>query len=263
MATISGYDSNSISTLFSGINNNARGNSSVFFGNSGSMNMGVDLGTYGLIKSGSYFKLMQSYYATDEGKEALKQAVSGNTSTSKDSAKTLAEVKSDSEALMKSAAELYKANSDVFKKVDTKDLEGKTNTDYNRDAIYKAVNQFVNDYNAAITSAEKSNTSSIANAAASMVNNTQLNEKYLQKLGITMSDKDYTLSIDKDIFDKADVSAIKSVFNGAGSFAYSVASKASMISSHAALEASKSNTYNNNGGYTYNYNTGELYNSKW
>ena len=75
--------------------------------------------------------------------------------------------------------------------------------------------------------------------------------------------EDYTLSIDKDAFMKADSSVVSTLFQGTGSFAYATAVKASMINSYANIESSKSNTYNSQGNYTYNYNTGELYNTKF
>ncbi len=253
MTGVYAYDSNSISTLFSGLNSQRSGNSG--------SSMGIDLSTYGLIRSGSYYKLMQSYFSLDGSKEAVKKAVTGSTATSEDSAKTLASVKSSSEALIDSSEALYKSNSEVFKKVTTEDENGKQTTDYDREAIYKAVDQFISDYNSAISAAGQSKTSSIANAAESMVNHTANNASLLGKVGIRIDADDDTLSIDKDTFMKADISRVRSLFNGNGSYAYATAVKASMVNSYANIESSKSNTYNSSGKYTYNYNTGALYNS--
>lgn len=248
MASISAYDSNSISTLFSSLNRNNKTNS--MFGGS-TPNLGVDLSTYSMIKKGSYYQMMKAYYSEDSNGDSIAKNIS--TSTSKDDSKTLVGIEGAAEDLTKSAEALYKSNSDAFKKKDG---------EYDKDAIYKAVDSFVDDYNALVKATGKSNTSSIANAAAAMVNYASNNANSLSKIGISYNAKDYTLSIDEDKFKNADMSTVKSMFSGNGSFAYSVAVKASMIDSYASIESSKSNTYGNSGNYTYNYKTGELYNTQ-
>jgi hypothetical protein len=250
MASISAFDSSSISTLFSSLS--SRNSSS-----SSSANFGVDLSTYSLIKSGSYFKLMQSYYSTDEGKSS---AIKSSTSTSKDSTKTLASIENASDDLTESAEALYKTGTkSLFNKKSVTGEDGKTTEGYDTDAIYKAVNSFVSDYNSLVSAAGKTETTKIANAAAAMVNATSKNSSLLDSVGISINSKDYTLSIDEDAFKKADMSTVKSLFNGTGSYAYSVAVKSSMIGSYAEMESAKSNTYGSSGNYTYNYSTGELY----
>lgn len=243
MRSISMYDSNSISTLFSSLNT-GRGNR-----NSGMLNMNIDLSTYSMIKSGSYNKLMRSYYETEDPKKLNPLS----TSTAKDSTKTLSNIQGAAEDVKKSAEALYKSKDKLFEA----DSEGK----YRTDDIYKAVDKFVSDYNDLIKAAGKSETKSIAGDGAGLVNYVKNNVKTLSKLGISFSSSDYTLSIDEKAFKKADMTTAKSMFSGAGSFAYSVAVKASMIKSHADLELSKSNTYNHSGNFTYNYSTGELFNS--
>ena len=57
MARINGWDSSSISTLFSSINSSGR------MKTSSPMFSSVDISTYSSIKSGSYYKLVKSYYA--------------------------------------------------------------------------------------------------------------------------------------------------------------------------------------------------------
>ena len=251
MAMISGYDSSSISTLFSSLNNSK---SSVGSG----MNFGINLSDYNLIRSGSYNRLMKAYYATDG---AQTKGIT-STSTSKDSTKTLAAVESTASELKNTAAELYTTGSkSVFHQKTTVDAEGKATTDYDRDAIYKAVDSFVSDYNALISATEKSNTSSIANTATAMINFTNVNSNILGRIGITVDATDYTLKLDEETFRKSDMSTVKSLFNGSGSYGYSVAVKASMLESYAKTESAKANTYSNTGSYTYNYSTGEIYNN--
>ena len=54
---------------------------------------------------------------------------------------------------------------------------------------------------------------------------------------------------------------VKSTFNTSGSYGYQISAQASMIDYYAQNEASKANTYNRNGMFTYNYNTGDIYSS--
>lgn len=64
--------------------------------------------------------------------------------------------------------------------------------------------------------------------------------------------------MDETTFKSADTEKIKNLFNGTGSYAYSVATKAAMTESYAKSEAAKSNTYTKNGTYNYNYNSGNI-----
>lgn len=251
--TISGMNANGISSLFSSLNSSS----------SSSGMFGVNISDYGLIRSGSYYKLMKSYYAKDTSNIQKTKDTFGNkynTSTSKETNSTLTKIKSGTDELNESAKALYSSNAKVFKKVTTTDEDGKISTDYDRDAIYKAVNSFVEDYNNVIKASGKSDADGIARAAASMVNMTNQNADSLKTLGISINKDSYTLSIDKDTFMNADVSKIKSVFNGTGSYAYSVAAKSSMLNYQAEREASKTNTYGSTGKYTSNYTSGSVFN---
>lgn len=258
MATISGYDSASIGVLFSSLNN-VRNNSSLLGG--GTDLLGINYVDYATIQSGSYFKLLNAYYSkTDAGESSeVKKALS--TSTSKDDAKTLTSIQ-NAAAEMKESAEalLTTGKKSVFEKVTTTDKEGVSTTDYDKDAIYKAVNNFVSDYNYAIDKAADSNTTNILRTARTMVNYTKANEKLLGKVGITIG-ADNQLKIDEETFKKADMDTVKSLFQTRGSYGYQIDTQASLMESYAKSEASKANTYGKNGMYTYNYNTGELYNS--
>jgi len=88
-----------------------------------------------------------------------------------------------------------------------------------------------------------------------MISLTSAYEKQLEKIGITVN-KDDTLSIDKDTFLEADMTKVKNLFNGTGSYGYNVGVKASMVDYYAQYEASKANTYGSSGYYNYNYSYG-------
>ena len=231
MRGIGMWDSSSISTLFSGFSSSRSSNAaSSFIAN-------MDMTTYSGIRSGSYFKLLKSYYGNNLNSKA-QSLVSSSVSTSKDSAKTLASIESESEDMVKSAQALYKNS----RKDDT-------------DATYKKVSAFVSDYNSLINAADDSETKQISRNLESMKSLTDINSKSLAKVGITVDSKSGKLSVDED-----DSTKVDALFKGNGSYAYAVASKASMLEYAAKNEAEKTNTYGANGRYTQAYNSGYNYN---
>lgn len=151
MRGIGMWDSSSISTLFSGFSSSRSCNAaSSFIAN-------MDMTTYSGIRSGSYFKLLKSYYGNNLNSKA-QSLVSSSVSTSKDSAKTLASIESESEDMVKSAQALYKNS----RKDDT-------------DATYKKVSAFVSDYNSLINAADDSETKQISRNLESMKSLTDIN----------------------------------------------------------------------------------------
>ena len=252
MRGISMYDSSSVSTLFSSLGSSKSTGSGLF---------GINLSEYASIRSGSYGKLMRSYFSMDSTKGTSKsddstkntiEDLATTTSTSKDSTKTLAAIESDGKELTGSAKALYtRSNNKVF----TKDSGGS----YDTDKIYKPVKRFADDYNSMLDTAGKSSTNRISRSVSSMKNETSYNEKPLKEIGITVDEKTGRLSVDETTFKSADTEKIKNLFNGTGSYAYSVATKAAMTESYAKSEAAKSNTYTKNGTYNYNYNSGNIF----
>lgn len=209
MATINGYDSNSISALFSSVNTSTNSNST--------MNglYGINVSDYASIKNGSYGKLMKAYY--DIGDSDTTKTESKNDTDDTD--QTLVSIKTSTADLKKSALGLYSSKSLFEKKEDGK---------YDMEAIYDKVDAFIEDYNSVIAGVGSAETSSIAKAGASLVNAVSENKAMLEKMGITIN-SDYSLSIDKTKFMESKISDVKSMFGGVGSFAYQVGAKASRI----------------------------------
>lgn len=258
MATISAYDSSSLGILFSSMNSTKQ-NSTSLLGGAGDL-LGINYSDYATIRSGSYGKLLRAYYGKESSSE-VESAVKLNTSTAKDDSKTLARVESAAESVNKSAQNLLETgDKSVFKEVTTTKEDGTTETGYDKDAIYKAVKSFTDDYNQLLTQTKNSNTKSVTRNAKMMVTGTTAYEKRLAEIGITVG-TDSKLSIDEETFKKADMSKVKSLFQEKGSYGYQTALRASMVESAAKVESAKSNTYSGNGTYTYNYATGDIYNS--
>ncbi len=224
------------------------------------------LSDYNMIRSGAYKKLMTSYFAkmTGDGKNTVQDPYSytrRTNSVSKDSAATIGEIKESADELQDSASKLVKTGTQsLFNKVTTKDKDGKETTGYDTDKIYKAVKDFVKDYNNVLEAADESNTSSIRRATISMINSTNVYKSALSDVGITIG-SDNQLSIDESKFKSADMSKVKSLFNGSGSFAYNVKSQANMIEFRADTEASKTNTYTSRGYYGNAYSSGSMWDS--
>lgn len=274
MATISGYDSSSLGVLFSSINTSKNATvSKSLFGGSADL-LGINYSDYASIRSGSYHKLLSAYYSrelqgeTDSDKTAESKRAyqyydyrTMSTSVSKDDSKVLAAIEGAAGDLKDSAAKLQTTGTkSLFKEVTTTDKEGNTSTGYDKDAIYKAVNSFVDDYNDLLDSASKSKTTNILRTTRSMENYTKVNENALNAIGITI-DEDKRLSINEETLKKADMSKVKSLFQDRGSYGYQMMTQAAMVDTYAKSEAAKANTYSSQGSYTYNYTTGELYNS--
>lgn len=231
------------------------------------------LSDYASIKNGSYMKLMKAYYgessndsvknvANSKTNSMNNRSKSANKLTDKES-KEYAKVQTTSDALKESADALLATGSkSLFNKVDitTKNEDGSETTEkgYDVERIYKAVNEFVKNYNSVINAVEATDSNTVLRRAATMVNETVSNMKSLLSMGITIN-ADNTLSLDKNEFMKADMSKVKTLFNGSGSYAYSVSAQASMINFAADRELDKG-TYTFSGSYGSGHNSGNLFN---
>jgi len=249
----------------------------LFAGLGGNKGSGYGLSTflsdYASIKNGSYGKLMKAYYSKDAGDE-VKSVVSNSTkknnvrkttsSLTADETKAYTDVQSASDKLKDSADKLLTVGTkSLFNKKDitTKDENGVESTErgYDTATIYSAVNDFVNNYNSLIKASGSVDNKSIDNRISNMESSTSINAKSLAGIGITVN-KDNTLSIDKDTFMNTDMAKVKNVFNGAGSYGYSVSASASMVNYNADYALSKAATYTTGGTYNNAYNSGNMFN---
>lgn len=220
------------------------------------------LADYASIKNGSYGKLMKAYYAKDSGDSKTAASTIAKKDTAK---KALAKVETTTDALKESAdALLATGKKDLFtqKDITTKDENGveSTTRGYDTDAIYSAVNSFVTNYNSVMSAVDDVSDTTVNNRAESLGNTTIANSKQLAKIGITMKN-DGTLSLDKDAFMKADMSAVKNLFQGNGSYGYRVSAQSSMINFAADHASTRTSLYTGTAGYTGLYNAGNLFSS--
>ncbi|MDD6306952.1 MAG: hypothetical protein PUA75_08480 [Clostridiales bacterium] len=203
---------------------------------------------------------MEAKKAGNDTNESYKSSLK-STSTSKDTTKTLGAIEEAAEDAKKTLTALRTTGSkSLFNQVTKTDEEGNSVTGYDIDAIYKAVKSFAKDYNTLVDKTEDSDTKNIHQARKTMINYTLANKAALAAVGITI-DSDDNLSIDEEKFKEADMSKVKSLFQNTNSFGAEIEEQISKIDTYAELEASKSNTYSDDGTYTYNYNSGDLYSS--
>ena len=227
--TVSGYDSSSISTLFSSLN------SSSSSGGSSLSSMSSLLGEYNSIQSGSYFKLLRSYYTPKNGTDTT-------TTTDKDKLQTtdkqMAEWKSDATELSDAANTLLKKGTDsLFSKVEQKDADGKTTYGYDTDKIYSAVKKFADAYNDMIDSGDGASLSGVRSAVSGMEGLTSANSSILKSIGISVGSNGH-LSVNEATFKKSDMTVAKSLFQTSGSYGYQISAKASMVRSSVLSQAS-------------------------
>lgn len=233
------------------------------FGGGSSSSFYGSLGDYSSIRTGSYKRLLTSYYAktkasekTDTTKTSSRDNPYRNILDSKSyySNKELTAVKKEADELSKSASQLTKTGSGSLfnaKEVTVTDEKtGKKTTaqEYDMDAIAKAVNTFVSDYNSAVEAGSKSSNKNVSRNTEYMTNLTGIYKNSLSDVGITIG-KDNTLSVDENKLKSANIDTLKKVFNGKSSFAAHTGSRAASISSSAARAVSTASTYGSTGRY--------------
>jgi len=220
--------------------------SALFDGGVPSMESGVgsiNLSDYAMIKNGSYGKLMKAYCAKQD---ADKLSQTGDTS------KKLTLMRSSADSLKKSADAL---NNDALwekKKIKKKDEATGEETeveDYDWNAITKAVKSFIDDYNSVVEETGSSDTKNVLRNAVWMTNMTDQAENLLSKVGITVG-KGNKLELDEDALKKSNITTLKSLFTGYGSFADKISKKAGSISNAAARTKGVDKTYTSSGGYS-------------
>ena len=241
MSSISFYNSESINMLLSSGLTTRKSNS--IFGSQGYAFSGIDLSTLSSIRNGSYHKLLKSYYEKED-----------NDGTTTDTASQ----KLNGAAVRDKAADVVDSVSDLKKtalweKKSVTDKEGNTTKEYDTDAIYKAVSDFVSNYNSLVEKTGKSDDNSVLRNASSMVSYTKANQSLLKSMGITIG-SDNKLSVDAEKFKKSDMAVVKSTFTGSSSFGQTVSRSASSLYSSAVSQIAKldsATTYSSTGSYSY------------
>lgn len=228
----------SVNTLFGNMGNRT---------SAGSFNSGLyaSLSEYSSIRTGAYKKLLNAYYTKDNSSSSNATTVKKTPTNSVAENKQLAVVKDAADELYSSAAKLtdtsYSKN--LFKKADsvTKD-------------IVSAVKSYVSDYNTLVEEAADTSNKKVTGKVSFMTSQTSAYKNALSDIGITIND-DKTLTVDEKALKSADVSKVKSLFNGSDSMAYQTFVRASAISSTAENAGSTASLYGSDGAYSSYYSS--------
>jgi molecular chaperone GrpE (heat shock protein) len=216
---------------------------------------------YASIKNGSYGKLLKAYYG-GQSTSSSTSSTSDTSSTTDTTKKTQAISVRDAAADLKSSVnKLTDSSSDLFEKKDVTAKDGTKSKDYDVDSIYKAVKSFVSDYNDTIKAADSSTNSTVQTKTSSMESLTNTMKNVLGKIGISVSSSTNQLSIDEDAFKKADMSTVKSLFQGTGSYGYQIGSAASSMinSSNTQIAQLTGSLYTSSGNYSSGFYSGSFY----
>ena len=192
------------------------------------------LGDYSMVKSGTYKKLLNAYYDATESKKIDKSEV--------DSTSDLVTVKGNAKSLYDSMSDLSDAS--LYK---VKSYDEKGNAEYDKDSIKKAVSSFVDDYNSYIESAGNVNTTFVLKSTVKMIEYTSKNSGLLSDIGIKIG-SDNKLTFDEEKFGESNISTVKSLFQGNGSYGSRVQSLA-----NASYRVANSNAYSNTHASSYTY----------
>lgn len=210
-----------ISTLFSSLGTN---------NSFGSFN----LSDYASIKNGSYGKLLKSYYS-----ESKKPAASEADKADKPKKKVQTEDKTGLSQIKKEADGLKTAAEALGKDELWKNKAGEADMG----KITSAIKSFANEYNDVIAQSSKVTSKDVSQSVYYMTSMTGTMSKALSKIGVNV-DAGGKLSVDEDVLKKANVSSVKALFGGSGSYGAQIADKASDVSRAAIMSSS---VYSSNG----------------
>ncbi len=224
---------------------------SFLFGSQSSSNesTGFSLNDYASIKNGSYGKLLKSYYKEQKNEGKTAADVKKETQTK---GAEYSEIASLADKFEKSTNKLLSSSSDLFelKDVTKKNEDGVENTtkEYDMDAILSAVKDFAKSYNDFMSKATKSTNKNVARRAENLAGQMTNYYKQLKSAGIEFNE-DGSLKVNEDTIKKADVSALKRVFNGKDSLLNQVANKVDQIGTSAQSAAKNLKGYTSSAKY--------------
>lgn len=228
----------SVNTLFGNMGNST---------SAGSFNSGLyaSLSEYTSIRTGAYKKLLNAYYTKDNSSSSNTVAANKKPVNSVAENKQLAVVKNAADDLYSSSAKLTdtSASKSLFKKADSV-----TND------IVSAVKSYVSDYNTLVEEAADTSNKKVTGKVSFMTSQTSAYRNALSEIGITIND-DKTLTVDDKALKNADISKVKSLFNGSDSMAYQTFVRASAISSAAENAGNTSSIYGSDGTYSSYYSS--------
>ncbi len=227
-------------------------------------NSAISLTDYSAIKNGSYKKLLKAYYADSSAKEeekSAREAIRSKSASLPAATEDSGQSKMTASARgLLGAAEALSASGDasLFK---MKDAEGSASdmANYDADKLVSGVKAFAKSYNAALTQSASSTDTKLRKSMSDLQSTTKANADALSRVGISVG-KDGALSVDENKLKSADVTKLKSLFNGSGSYGAQTAVYASQVNYYSTLNDANAGSYDASGSRT---NAGSLLNSMY
>lgn len=206
---------------------------SSMFGDNGLSNM---LSDYSAIRSGSYKKLMKSYYRDVQSASSSRNNAGFNNTLDKilEERKKPTISKEVSAANSKLASSISSYKSALSTLQNDKTYENTENGADARDKVKNALKSYVSAYNDSVTTAKKSTNLNMTSNVAGAMEATREEAAALKELGVTLNN-DGTLSFDEKVFKDVELSKVKDAFDGnvALSYGSKVATRLNRISSNA------------------------------
>lgn len=190
-------------------------------------------------------KASQIYRAAGDGESVTSsKAKYAGTSSYTSSTSTSATKAEDANKTVTDASSAAAANT-LYKSIENLGAMDMSND--NKEALYKAFNTFVKDYNDLIKNTSKSSNSNVVNQANYLKGIVNNNSSAFSKLGVTIN-SDNTLTLDEKKFKDADMSGVKNLYSGAYSVAEKMTDKVNSIYRYATQgETLNKKTYDNAG----------------
>lgn len=219
------------------------------------------LGDYASIKNGSYGKLMKAYFKTASSEETKTSSVTTKKETLSTDAAKYSNVQKSADSLRTSAEALRNQKLFAQKEVKSTDENGveTVTKEYDKDAIYKALDNYVRDYNAVVSATADLTDKTLGNRMTYLNQLTMNKQNDLAELGVSIQ-SDGSLKLDKDSFMKADMSKAKTLFSTDGAYGYRMSAQASLIRSAAGSAANRSSGYTARASYNQAFTNGNLFN---
>lgn len=147
---------------------------------------------------------------------------------------------------LKNSAERLKTAADALSdSVVSRNEDGSYTVD--RDKLETAVSDFVNSYNSVVAQGKASSNSLVKEKVSFMTGTASYSTKLLAKVGITVDDKEKTLSLNKETLKNAEAPFLNALFNGANSFTARISAKASQIETLSETPKTTYQTYSASG----------------
>ena len=180
------------------------------------------------VRSGAYSKALKAYYAKNSTASVTKTQKNSGKNSSRAINSLNNPLNTDLGSVQKESKELVSSAGNLLNR--GKNSMFYDEKHYDPHAAYKAVNEFVTNYNETVDAAGKAGNANIKTVSDSMVRMTGNMRGSLAKVGVTVG-QDRKLSINETDFKNADLKNVRATFGSNSSYAKMIMSSASRIES--------------------------------